>query len=120
MKIPRGNKIAIEIRGKLGAGAGLGMCALGALEAGFSNQFFGTYQIRKTKKSGEFQIVARDMTPSNPRTPRQQANRQRFAEAMRAWHELPNSEKKIWKEKRKFRTDRAHALFIKDFLKKNY
>lgn len=120
MKIPRGNKIAIEIRGKLGAGAGLGMCALGAFEAGFSNPFFGTYQIRKTKKSGEFQIVARDMTPSNPRTPRQQANRQRFAEAMRAWHALPDSEKKIWKEKRKFRTDRAHALFIKDFLKKNY
>ena len=76
-------KPIVEFARKKSAIAGeYGECALGLSRISENNEISGVWQVRHTRKSGTFQVLSRDTTPSNPRTAKQQANREKFREAI--------------------------------------
>lgn len=76
---------------------------------------YGIYQQRKCR-SGRETIKMKFYTPSNPRTPAQQANRQKFAAAMLAWRSL-TPEQREWynKEGEKLKLYGVN-LFLRNYL----
>lgn len=52
----------------------------------------------------------------NPRTPEQQANRQKFRNAVDAWHDLTQEEKDEYKDKVGFRCMTGYNLFCQEYL----
>lgn len=79
---------------------------------------FGIYQMRMTLR-GKVPIKMKFYTPTNPRTTAQQANRQKFADAMTAWHGLTSEEKaKYNKRARKMRMF-GRNLFIREYYQSN-
>ena len=119
MIIQHGNGVALRIQKKFGYPQGLGALVIGGSDIGRNDGLTGGYQIRRTKKSGEIQVLSRDTTPSNPRTYIQQANRNRFGDAMRAWQNLPSAEQEKWKNKVKYTNKRGHNIFIKEYMRDN-
>lgn len=116
MKIPFGNGYALRIQKRMGYSQGVGAPVLGGSEIGRMDGITGIYQIRRTKTSGEIQVLSRETTPGNPRTFLQQSNRNKFGDAMRAWQSLPSSEKEIWNNKAKYKKQTGHNLFIKNYM----
>jgi hypothetical protein len=94
---------ATEMRGKLGRVSLPDPCGV-----------FGIYQMRHTKK-GKQVIKMKFYAPTNPRTQKQQANRQKFAAAMAEWQNLTREEKQAYniraKKVRKF----GWGLFIREY-----
>ena len=83
MKINFPSPQLVEYASKKSAIAGeFGEFALGLSRIANSNEISGVWQVRHTRKSGTFQVLSRDTTPSNPRTAKQQANREKFREAI--------------------------------------
>lgn len=80
--------------------------------------FYGIYQQRRCR-SGRETIKMKFYKPSNPRTPEQQANRNKFADAMRAWRDL-TPELKAWYniEANKYKLYGVN-LFLKNYLLTN-
>lgn len=113
MIINYGNNIALELRGKLGNAEGIGRHALGKTENGFFTGLTGTFQIRRTKKSGRIQVLSADTTSGNPRTVKQQANRNRFKDAMTEWQGLSDEQKTNWKNKAHGKKQNGMNLFVK-------
>lgn len=79
---------------------------------------FGIYQMRNTKR-GKRPIKMKFYTPTNPRTTAQQANRQKFADAMSAWSALTEAEKAEYNERAKGRGTFGWGLFIRDYYQNN-
>jgi len=55
--------------------------------------------------------------PSNPRTPSQQANRQKFANAVHAWQSLTEEQKKVYNERAKGKNLSGYNLFISEYMR---
>lgn len=78
----------------------------------------GIYQNRNTKK-GKVPIKMKFYVPTNPRTVAQQANRQKFADAMTAWKNLTDEEKAVYNERAKKRQMFGWGLFIREYYQAN-
>lgn len=78
----------------------------------------GIYQMRKTKR-GKVPIKMVFYSPTNPQTELQQANRQKFADAMASWGELTNEEKKVYNKRAKKRNMFGWGLFIREYYQAN-
>lgn len=78
----------------------------------------GIYQMRMTKR-GKIPIKMRFYTPTNPQTEAQQANRQKFADAMSAWQSLTPSEKDAYNERARKRQMFGRNLFIREYYSAN-
>lgn len=113
MIIANGNNIALELRGRVGYGEGIGYMTLGRSGIGSDSGILGTYQIRKRRNGEKIQIIAADMSSGNPRTPKQQANRNKFKAAMKDWQELSAEEKSDWRRHAKGRKENGMNLYIK-------
>lgn len=75
---------------------------------------YGIWQMRMTKK-GKIPIKMKFYEPSNPQTTVQQANRQKFADAVAEWMSLTPEEKKDYnKRARKIRLF-GWNLFIREY-----
>ncbi len=57
--------------------------------------------------------------PTNPRTEKQQANRQKIADAVLAWQNLTEQEKNNYNKEARFRQYTGYNLFVKRYLKNN-
>ena len=99
--------IALGIRGKLG----------GVGEPDPLN-VKGIYQMRMTKR-GKRPIKMKFYTPTNPMTPAQQANRQKFAAAMAAWKTLTPTQQEEYNERAKRRSMFGWGLFIREYYQSN-
>ena len=87
---------------------------------------YGIYQRYHRKKYSMYQtghpkekVLCRRLkfyTPTNPRTVLQQANRNKFANAMSAWQALTTEQKKVWNDKAQKLPMRGYNLFIKNFM----
>lgn len=74
----------------------------------------GIYQVRRvkgTQKTVRMVFYA----PTNPRTEAQQANRQKFADAMSAWGALTPEEKLAYNKRGKKRQTFGWCLFIREY-----
>jgi hypothetical protein len=94
---------ATEMRGKLGKSSFPDPHAI-----------FGIYQIRHTKK-GRKTVKMKFYVPTNPRTTKQQANRQKFAAAMAAWQNLTNEEKEEYNKRARKISRFGWGLFIRNY-----
>lgn len=79
---------------------------------------FGIWQMRMTKR-GKVPIRMKFYTPTNPRTVPQQANRQKFADAMAAWQELTDEQKDAYNVRAKKRGWFGRNLFIREYYQSN-
>lgn len=79
---------------------------------------FGIWQMRMTKR-GKVPIKMRFYTPSNPQTEAQQANRQKFADAMSAWQALTDEQKETYNVRARKRQMFGRNLFIKEYYQAN-
>ena len=78
----------------------------------------GIYQMRMTKQ-GKVPIKMKFYAPTNPQTPAQQANRQKFADAMSAWQSLTEEEKSAYNRRAKKRQMFGWGLFIREYYQAN-
>ena len=78
----------------------------------------GIYQMRMTKR-GKVPIKMKFYVPTNPRTPAQQANRQKFADAQAAWMALTLPEKLVYTTRAKRRFMFGWGLFIREYYQEN-
>jgi hypothetical protein len=79
---------------------------------------YGIYQMRKMKK-GKGYVKMKFYTPTNPRTEAQQANRQKFANAMSAWGSLTDEQKQAYIKRAKTRNMFGWGLFIREWWHQN-
>lgn len=78
--------------------------------------FRGIYQ-RYNSKNGKKTRLIKLYKPTNPRTPLQQANRQKIANAVFAWQCLTDSEKDVYNNRKYPRFMSGYNRFIKEYLK---
>lgn len=69
---------------------------------------------RRNKKT--FIVRNRWYCSKNPRTEAQQANRQKYADAVAQWQGLTSDQKKIYNERSKKRNLYGYHFFLKDYL----
>ena len=96
--------LGFTIRGKVGKNGGADPLSVN-----------GIYQMRKMK-IGKRPIKMRFYQPTNPRTTAQQANRQKFADAMTAWGALSSPEKQEYIERAKKSRIIGYNLFVKEYM----
>lgn len=122
-----GSMMALSLRGKLTRASGFGWATFGDAWFDDINLMGGTYQRRNTgynnlgyspkREKKTYYIVARDMTSSNPRTPAQQAQRNKMKLAVEAWQQVPEEERKIWNRRGAKRGVYGYHAFLKWKLK---
>ena len=78
----------------------------------------GIYQMRMTKR-GKVPVKMKFYGPTNPRTPAQEANREKFAAAMVAWQALTPVEKGVYNKRAKKRSMFGWGLFIREYYQAN-
>jgi hypothetical protein len=78
----------------------------------------GIYQMRMTKR-GKVPIKMKFYVPFNPQTAPQQANRQKFADAMTAWGALTSEQKSVYNMRAKKRQMFGWGLFIREYYQEN-
>lgn len=78
----------------------------------------GIYQMRLTK-TGKRPIKMKFYTPTNPQTEAQQANRQKFANAMTSWGALTEAQKDSYTERAKKVGLFGWNLFIREYYQNN-
>lgn len=89
--------ISLDERNMIGLPNGFGLIQFGWSRFGDDNIRAGIYQIRHTKK-GTRSIKMRHYVTPNPRTVKQQANRNKFALGMASWRLLDTEQKKLYDE----------------------
>jgi hypothetical protein len=99
----------------------LGFCASGKLgkpDVPDPLNLYGNWQMRMTKR-GKVPIKMKFYTQTNPRTEKQQANRQKFANAMSAWGSLTDEQKQAYIKRAKTRNMFGWGLFIREWWHQN-
>jgi len=113
-----------KFKGNLYHTAGVGAILLGAV--GLGNNFYedsvvlrpSVYQMRMTRR-GKVPIKMKFYTPTNPQTVPQEANRQKFADAMSAWGALTMEQKSVYNQRAKKRQMFGWGLFIREYYQAN-
>ena len=80
--------------------------------------WYGIYQQRKCR-TGRETVKMKFYKPTNPRTEKQQANRQKLASANLAWKSLTDEQKKVYNKNAIGTVMTGYNLFIKKFLLSN-
>ena len=104
-----------QIRKKLGAPSTYGTRGYGAHQYGAGAKFFGIYQIR-TRDGKQVQVKRKYYVPTNPQTIPQQANRQKYANALIGWQNLTNDQKEVYNKKAKYKSLSGNNLYISEYL----
>lgn len=117
---------AIEIRGTIGRGSGFGFVRNGNGLFGERVGPGGIYQKRYTGYNQHGYIPGRARVayyarmrtyrPSNPRTEIQQANRSRFNDAVIAWSQLTDDERKAWNTRARRKSRIGRNFFISEYM----
>jgi len=112
---------------KTGRSAGLGAMRVGFSFLGDNRYFQGVYQKRVTGYNNtgridhlprkSYYVRMRSYRPTNPRTPLQQANRQKLLDANQAWKDLTPVDKSVYNERGKRQNRIGRMIFISQFMK---
>lgn len=117
----------IRQRKRLGKSCGFGFLRFGYSPYGDSRYFQGIYQKRVTgynhtgriagRKRKAYYVKMRYYRPTNPKTPFQQENRSKFAEAVSGWAALTPEEQAVYIKRGKRAGRVGRNLFISEFMK---
>ena len=115
--------------GKIGYEGGFGAIRFGHSKLGATFHFGGVYQKRvtgynnhgriKNRPRRAYYVRMRYYRPTNPRSPRQQTRRAKFAEAVAGWKELMPVEKKFYNHKARGRSLTGYNLYISEKTRNN-
>jgi len=96
-------KFALLISKKLGKGDEFGEIAFSDYYFGFYHEKFGIYKTIHYRKKTGISCIAKfkHYLPKNPKTTDQEANREKFKNAVQSWQSLEEEEKEEWREKAK-------------------
>lgn len=116
----------LRTTGALDYSNGFGFAVLGKSRLGDSRMQGGVYQKRRTgynqytgkpgPRAKTYYVKMRSYAPTNPRTPKQQAHRSIFADAVAAWASLTNEQKRAYNERAHRQGRVGRNLFISEFL----
>jgi hypothetical protein len=81
-----------------------------------ANSVYGIYQRQRTSKGQIVRKLKFYVTP-NPRTEAQQANRNKFAEAIKNWQGLTTQQKEVYNKRAGYRPLSGYNLYIKEYMK---
>ena len=112
---PTDEAIGVTIRKKLGRSSEYGQRLYGNFEYGEQDDKFGIYQIR-SRYDGQIIIKENFYWPANPQTAPQQANRQKYADAIVAWQGLTNNQKEIYNERARYKPYSGYNLYIGEYI----
>lgn len=118
---PLGNAVNFELLREVASPFLLGFGVSGKLGKNWTSDPLGVrgiYQMRMTKR-GKVPVKMKFYAPTNPMTEPQQANRQKFADAMSAWGELTTEQKNAYNVRAKRRNMFGWGLFIREFYQSN-
>lgn len=107
---------SLEIRGEYGAPCGLGEFYCGWSRVGELDPMAGVYQ-KRPRKRGQIFVKMRHCIIPNPRTPAQQARREKFAQALLAWRALSFEDQVVWNKKNYPSHMSGYNRFIRHFMK---
>lgn len=117
----------VTIANRMGPGAGYGFARRGDSKYGDKRRHGGVYQRRLAGFKRSAGDDSRDhyytyakmryYRPTNPRTVKQQINRNKFSEASAAWSLLTPVEKSVYNERGKKRSRVGRNIFISEYMK---
>jgi len=107
--------VSLKTTGKFGYSGGFGMLRNGKARYGFYHKWCGIYHIQ-TSSTGKFQAIVNFYTPTNPRTPAQQAQRARYGAAIGAYRALTDAQKKYYAKAGSTRGLRGYEYFVKKYI----
>lgn len=117
----------LAVHGAMDYSNGFGFMVFGKSRIGDPRQMSGVYQRRVTgynqygrsplRERRTYFVKMRSYAPTNPRTPTQQAHRQKFADAWVSWHNLTTSEKAVYNERATKEGRRGAFLYVSEYLK---
>jgi len=106
----------LEIRGKVGRPANYGRKRNGWVFYGEEkNPKWGIYRIF-TQTGTQKQVKCVFYIPTNPQTEAQQANRNKFINALTEWNALTDEEKEVYNEKAKGKSMTGYNVFVKEYM----
>lgn len=119
--------LAVELRGSIGRGAGIGKLRFGAANYGDTRRVAGTYQRRKLREDRSvynasdnpaYPVIAmRTYRPTYSNTEIQAENRAKFAAAVAFWQSLTHDEKAVYNERGAKRNLYGYHVAISDFIR---
>lgn len=83
-----------------------------------SHGYYGIWQMRMTKR-GKRPIRMKFYRPTNPETGPQQANREKFADAMAAWMALTDEEREVYRKRARPLNLNGWNIFIREYFINN-
>lgn len=112
-----GERLNIDMRGKVGRGGGFGRVCFGYNNFGLYSFFFGIYT-KKLTKNGKRISKMKFYRSKNPRTLFQQNWRAVYAYAVLLWQQEKEEIKAIFNENAKRKKISGYNLYVKEFLGK--
>lgn len=112
---PVENGVGIQIRKKLGRSSEYGQKLYGNFEYGEQDDRFGIYQMR-TRYGKQILVKEIFYWPTNPQSVAQQANRQKYADAILAWQGLTDNQKEIYNEIARYESYSGFNLYIREYI----
>jgi hypothetical protein len=107
---------SLKTSGKFGYSGGFGMLRLGKARYSFYHKLCGIYHTQ-TSSTGKFQAIVNFYTPTNPRTPAQQAQRAKYGAAVGAYRALTDAQKKAYSKAGSTRGLRGYEYFVQKYLR---
>ena len=112
---PADTPLGRQIKKKLGFPALYGEREYGACIYGEEGEHYGIYQVR-TRWGGQIQVKEKFYTPANPQTVPQQANRQKWADAVTGWQALTELQKESYNTRAKYKSYTGYNLYIREYM----
>lgn len=92
-----------------------GYCRYGGSGYGEAWNRWGIYRVMSVKEH-QVNVKERFYIPHNPQTEAQQANRNKFKDAISAWYALTDEEKEVYNERAKGKNMTGYNIFVKEYM----
>ena len=112
---PADTPLGRQIKKKLGFPALYGEREYGACIYGEEGEHYGIYQVR-TRWGGQVQVKEKFYTPANPQTVPQQANRQKYGQAVGAWRALTTLQQESYNIRAKYKSYTGYNLYTREYM----
>jgi len=119
-------RFGLQIRGKVGHATKYGKRLYGEYQYGEEPPTqdigeeepwnrWGIYRVMSVK-GHQVNVKERFYIPHNPQTEAQQANRNKFKDAISAWYALTDEEKEVYNERAKGKNMTGYNIFVKEYM----
>jgi len=108
--------VSLKTIGRFGYSGGYGVMRHGRARHGFYSKYAGIY-FTQTTPYERYPAIKQFYTPTNPRTPAQQAQRHKFGVAVGAYRALTDTQKKYYSKAGSARQLTGYVYFMQKYLR---